>query len=128
MIDSTKLDQLLVYMAEMGIDIVVVTETNINNKNGKFIKTYNLGYYSYWSNKDQKIKGSGVGIMISNHLQHHISQINMNAIPGYVAKITLWFKGCSLIVYGLLATKSPKGKYSNSSEVNFHNIKIILQS
>src|SRR2546429_7543037 len=41
-----------------------------------------------------------MGIMISNHLQHHISQLDMNAIPGYVAKITLWFKGCSLIVYG----------------------------
>src|SRR5256884_6685308 len=42
-----------------------------------------------------------MGIMISNHLQHHISQLDMNAVPGYVAKITLWFKGCSLIIYGL---------------------------
>ena len=99
--DITKLQQLLVYTASMDIDIVVVTETNINKKNGAFIKTHNLGYHSFWSDKDQKIKGSGVGIMISNHLQHHISQINMNVITGYVAKITLWFKGCSLIIYGL---------------------------
>ena len=47
MIDHTKLEQLLVYTADMGIDIVVVTETNINSKNGKFIKTHNLGYRSY---------------------------------------------------------------------------------
>ena len=56
--DITKLQHLLVYTASMDIDIVVVTETNINNKNGKFIKIHDLGYRSFWSDKDQKIKGS----------------------------------------------------------------------
>ena len=67
--DITKLQHCMVFCNELNIDCVVLTETNTDARNGKFIDTKTYGYYSFWTGDNVKIKGSGVAILIANHLQ-----------------------------------------------------------
>jgi exonuclease III len=98
--DITKLQHCMVFCNELNIDCVVLTETNTNARNGKFIDTRSYGYNSFWTGDNNKIKGSGVAILIAEHLQRFISKV-LAAVPNYVLHITFLFRGCSLHVIGL---------------------------
>ena len=98
--DTTKLKQCMIFCNELNIDIVVITETNTSTRNGKFIDTKTYGYSSFWTGDNVKIKGSGIAILIADHLQRFISKVH-TAISNYVLHITFLFRGCNLHVIGL---------------------------
>ena len=89
------------YTANHNIDIIVITETNLPTKTAKFIDTKKFSYTSYWNGTDNKIKGSGVGILVANHLAKFVHKVDSTLIPHYVIKVSLCFKGCYLQVYGI---------------------------
>ena len=90
----------MVFCNELNIDCVVLTETNTNARNGKFVDTKTYGYTSFWSGDNAKIKGSGVAILIADHLQRFISKVH-TAVPNYVLHINLLFRGCNLHIIGI---------------------------
>ena len=104
--DNTKLDHLLNYTAEHNIDIAVLTETNLPAQSSKYVDTKSKGYTSYWAGSDDKIKGSGVGIMIADHLTKFVHKVDNTSVPHYLVKITLCFKGLYLLIYGIYYPKT----------------------
>jgi len=67
--DKLKLFNMVNWAREKDIKILGISDTNIGKKEGKWINDRELkdmGYTGYWSNKDQKIKGSGVAILVKN--------------------------------------------------------------
>src|SRR5207244_12372668 len=72
--DQSKLDRILSFSAEHNIDVLVLTETNLLASAKRFINinTSKFGYIGYWSKASDKIKGSGVGILIADYLAKYI--------------------------------------------------------
>ena len=85
---------------ELNLDILVLTETNTPTRSGKFIDTLQYGYNSFWTGNTDKIKGSGIGILVANHLHRFISKSH-EAISNYVLHITFLFRGCNLHIIGI---------------------------
>ena len=102
-LDQTKLDRILIFSAEHNIDVIVLTETNLLASTKRFINitTKKYGYVSHWAESSDKIKGSGVGILIAEHLANFIHKIDCTSVPHYVIKASLCFKGCYLQIYGI---------------------------
>ena len=100
-IDSTKLEHLLTYTAEHNIDILILTETNLSSRAAKFTDTLPRGYIGFWTGSDDKIKGSGVAILIAEHLAKYVHVVDTTSVQHYIVKVTLCFKGCYLLIYGL---------------------------
>ena len=42
----------------------------------KFIDTVKFSYVSYWTGASNKIKGSGIGILIASHLAKYVYKVN----------------------------------------------------
>ena len=64
--NSYKLDILIDYAIEKNIDIIGINETNILEQQGKFLVNKESRYIGFWTEADRnKIKGSGVGLLIS---------------------------------------------------------------
>ena len=75
-VNPGKIELLIDWMNEMNIDIMGLNETNINKKEGSFIVDKRLEYKGIWSCCDKdKIKGSGIGILIKDKWEKHIAQI-----------------------------------------------------
>src|SRR2546430_2422749 len=96
-----KLEYLLIYIASHNIDILVITETNLSSKTARFFNTKKFGYTGYWTGADDKIKGSGVGILVANHIAKYVYKCDSISVSHYIIKVTLYFKGCYLQVYGI---------------------------
>jgi exonuclease III len=94
--DNFKLNILMDYCANKGADIVGICETNRDRKNGEFWNKQNPEYVSFWTNKDNKIKGSGVCIIINKKWEKHLGKVNR--IGAYYIEARLLFKNCTLIV------------------------------
>ena len=61
-----KLDSLISFAAEEKIDIIGINETNIIEQQGKFLVKKESNYIGLWTGANEnKIKGSGVGLLIS---------------------------------------------------------------
>src|SRR5256886_5064816 len=101
--DQSKLDRILSFSAEYNIDVLVLIETNLLASAKRFINvnTSKFGYISYWSEASDKIKGSGVGILIADHLVKYIHKVDVTSVPHYITKVSLCFKGCYLQIYGI---------------------------
>lgn len=84
------------YCANKGADIVGICETNRDRKNGEFWNKQNPEYISFWTNKDNKIKGSGVCIVINRKWEKHLGKINR--VGAYYIEARLLFKNCTLVV------------------------------
>ncbi|PKC11177.1 hypothetical protein RhiirA5_397681 [Rhizophagus irregularis] len=94
--DHSKLNLLIEYCSNKGADIIGICETNRDRKHRKFWNKQTLEYTSFWTNKDNKIKGSGVCIMINKKWGKHIGKVNR--IGAYYIEAWLLFKNCTLIV------------------------------
>lgn len=75
-LNDFKLNILMDYYMNKKVDIVGIVEANRNRKYGKFWNKQNLEYTSFWTNKDNKIKGSEVCIVINKKWKKHIGKIN----------------------------------------------------
>ena len=58
-----KAQELIELRTSTNLNIIGITETNIQEKEGRYIKINRKNYFTYWSSsKKEKHKGSGVGI------------------------------------------------------------------
>ena len=74
--NNQKLLHLLTWAKEKEIDILGVTETNLSDKEGRYILTPDSSFKSYWtSSSPNKKKGSGLGVLISEKIQKYIGSI-----------------------------------------------------
>ena len=95
-INGLKLnEQKLLTLANWGkdkeLDIVGIAEMNINREEGKWIKTTQQGYISFWSPREEdKHKGSGVGVLVNKQWSKHIGKVDRYS--PYALKIELFFK------------------------------------
>src|SRR5260364_369720 len=72
--------QKLLALADLGkeenLNIIGIAETNISEKEGKWINTNQQGYVSFWSSKERdKNKGSGVGMLVNKKWSKHIGRV-----------------------------------------------------
>ncbi|PKC56554.1 DNase I-like protein [Rhizophagus irregularis] len=94
--DHSKLNLLTEYCSNKGADIIGICETNRDRKHGKYWNKQSLVYTSFWTNKDNKIKGSRVCIMINKKWEKHIGKIRR--LGAYYIEAWLFFKNCTLII------------------------------
>lgn len=94
--DHSKLNLLIKYCTNKGTDIVGICETNRDRKYGEYWNKQNLEYISFWTNKDNKVKGSRVCIIINKKWEKYVGKVSK--IDAYYIKAWLLFKNCMLIV------------------------------
>ncbi|GES89606.1 Down syndrome cell adhesion molecule-like protein Dscam2 [Rhizophagus clarus] len=94
--DYFKLNIFMDYCTNKGADIIGICETNRTRKDGEFWNKQNTEYISFWTNKDNKIKGSGVCIIINKKWEKHLGKVNR--IGAYYIEAKLFFKNCTLVV------------------------------
>jgi exonuclease III len=103
-----KLENLLGWAEEEEIAILGVTETNLSEREERFL-IYNTTrkYTGYWSSAaESKRKGSGIGIMIEEQWEKHVGAVKK--INEYMISITLYFKQMELIVIGVYIPPNDK--------------------
>jgi hypothetical protein len=103
-----KLENLLGWAEEEEIAILGITETNLAEREGKFLlhKTTER-YVGFWSSAaEDKKKGSGVGLLIEEQWAKHVGRVRK--INEYIIEITLYFKQMELIVIGVYIPPSDK--------------------
>ena len=97
--NHTKLHHLVEWAHERHINIIGLSETNIDKRNGPFCMPPSFNYDSYWSPRDDKVKGSGIGIIIEKEWAKHIGFIDNN--DPYFIHLTLYFKGVTIHIVQL---------------------------
>ena len=115
--DITKLYHLLDYCNQHRIDIIAVTETNISKKAAAFILVEPYKYKGFWAEADNKIKGSGLGVLVATHLEQFISKVDYTSIPHYGIIITFTFKGCTITVINIYCPPSDVTTHFKITEV-----------
>ena len=74
--NSYKIQEFLDYCNGQKLNVVGITETNIKEKEAKFLELQKEGYKDYWSSAEQnKHKGSRVGILVDSKQSKHITKI-----------------------------------------------------
>ena len=106
-VNSHKLDMFLDQMREENIDIIGISETNISERQGKFLIPKGSDYIGFWAKaSENKIKGSGVGLVIKRNWEKHIGQIDR--FRNYYISVLLLFKKVKLIVINIYIPPSDK--------------------
>ena len=94
---KSKLDNLLEWKKLEKIDILGIVESNISEKEGRYIMIEDKENKSYWANADgNKKKGSGVGIIVSNKWEKHLGKIDR--ISEYMLVARFFFKQIEIVV------------------------------
>src|ERR1043165_9495568 len=103
-----KLGNLLSWADEEEITILGITETNLTEREGRFLThAANKRYVGYWSSAaEDKKKGSGVGILVEEQWEKHVGAVKR--INEYMIEITLYFKQLELLVIGVYIPPSNK--------------------
>jgi exonuclease III len=87
-----------------------LTETNISQRDGAFRNnnTYiqQQNYIGYWSDKDNKIKGSGVALLLHKKWEPYVGRVVM--YKAYYIEITLFLKKCTLVIGNIYVPPSDK--------------------
>jgi len=95
--NKSKLDNLLEWKKLEKIDILGIVESNISEKEGKYILMENGDNKSYWASADiDKKKGSGAGIIVSNKWEKHLGKIDR--FSEYMLVARFFFKQLELVV------------------------------
>src|SRR6185295_4780920 len=94
-------ENLLGWAEEEEIAILGITETNLTEREGRFlIGNTSKRYIGYWSSAaEDKKKGSGIGIMVEEQWEKHVGVVKK--INEYMIVVTLYFKQMELIVIGV---------------------------
>src|ERR1043165_3742321 len=93
-----KLESLLGWAEEEEITILGITETNLTEREGRFLMhAANSSYVGFWSSaaRDKK-KGSDIGIVVNEQWEKHVSAVKK--INEYMIELILYFKQLKLIV------------------------------
>ena len=74
-----------------------ICETNISELQDSFLIPKNEDYVEFWTRANEnKLKGSGVGIVIKKNWEKHIGQINR--FRNYYIDVLLLFKRYKLVI------------------------------
>src|SRR6185437_4709084 len=77
--NKNKLKAVIDYAENKGLDILGLGETNIESREGEFLLDEQCTYKCFWASAESnKIKGSGLGILIKKHWERHITSIEKN--------------------------------------------------
>ncbi|GBB91148.1 hypothetical protein RclHR1_01830007 [Rhizophagus clarus] len=112
-----KLDSLLSYMKSNNIDILTLTETNLDPFKGEALARNidDHNFHIIFGNKQaDKIKGSGTAIIISQKWFHHLYEVNK--ISPFITRIKLLFSKLKIWIWAVYA--APQNKQSILSEVS----------
>ena len=72
-VNKIKIEALLDYMIEENFDIIRLSETNITDKEGKWLIQNNEEFVGFWSNEVcTKNKGFGVGLLLKESRQNKL--------------------------------------------------------
>ena len=74
-----------------NVSIMGLAETNINNREAKFIYKNNPKYTAYFDNSSNQIRGLGVGIIVSNEYAKFIHKVQ--SYQGRLIYIDMFMKG-----------------------------------
>src|SRR5208282_2138166 len=95
--NQTKWNSLLDWTNDNKYDIVGIAESNLTTRQCTFLLPHIDDYSVVWLGKDiNKIKGSGVGIIIHNKWEKHMGKKLF--IDHYLIHLTLFFKGCKFSI------------------------------
>ena len=86
-----KLINLLDSAHSIKANIIGVSETNVNKKEGNFLNKDIDNYIGFWSERDSKVKGSGVAIFLDHNWEKHVGQTLSNS--PYDIEVECFFKG-----------------------------------
>ena len=87
---------------------MIITETNIAEKEGKFLLyNQNAQYKGYWTSAAMdKKKGSGVGILIDEEWERHVGAVKR--VNEYMIEVRLYFKQLELVIIGVYIPPNDK--------------------
>src|SRR2546429_2271782 len=91
---------------EQHMDIIGISETNLTDKESAFLVPIDKDYISVSTGKDNKIKGSGVALLLEERWAAHIGQ--KRVLDHYLIHVTLMFKGCKLSIIQLYCPPNDK--------------------
>ena len=79
------------------MDILELCETNIESRKGEFLLDEQCTYKCFWASAERnKIKGTGLGILIKKHWKKHIAGIEKD--DPYYACVMLDFKRLTIVI------------------------------
>jgi exonuclease III len=102
-----RLQDLIDYGESLDLDMIGIVETNIKEREARYINIASNKYSCWWSSAEQgKHKGSGVGILVSKNWSEHLTEIRRpNA---YSVRATFSFRRTKLIVWVVYMPPSDK--------------------
>ena len=91
------MEALLDWAEEEEISVVGIVETNISNKEAKWLVGKDKQYLSFWADADaKKKKGSGIGVLIRKDWGVHVAK--PQAITEYIMEISLLFRQLEIVI------------------------------
>src|SRR5947209_15115847 len=118
--DSTKFDDIIEWTIENNIDLIILSETKINQTNAFFkFQKYQKNYKSLWTLDDGAPKGTGVGLIIKkNTIGKHIYKNNF--LKGKAINLRLKLKGkIDISISGIYGPADHSDKESKEQTLNF---------
>lgn len=107
--NNQKIETLREWMTDNRLDIVGLAETNISEREGRFLTQNIKNYKSFWSNADlNKKKGSGVGLLVNQQWEKHLGQIERT--NEYMIMATFMFKQLEIIIMVVYLPPNDKEK------------------
>ena len=104
-----KAQELIELGQNLELDIIGITETNIRDTEGRFLKINRKNYTTYWSGAEKgKHKGSGVGILIENSWGEHLTEVKRP--NSYCIKVSFRFRKAILSVWVIYIPPNDKAK------------------
>src|SRR5215470_4765506 len=90
---NTKAKQALLidYIKDNNIQILGVSETNLNEKASRLIYDRNRIYHAYFAATDEQPRGAGVGIIITKQYNKYVRK--SNSYQGRAVYIDLYIRG-----------------------------------
>jgi exonuclease III len=90
-------------------DVFRISKTNLSRREGQILNRTllkSLELTGFWSEKEEKIKGSGVAIILKSQWEKHVSKVSY--INPYAIQIKMEFKGCTIFVTQVYLPPSDK--------------------
>jgi len=95
--NSYRMEAVLDWAEEEEISVVGIVETNISNKEAKWLVGKDKQYLSFWADADaKKKKGSGIGVLIRKDWGVHVAR--PRAITEYIMEISLLFRQLVIVI------------------------------
>ena len=103
-----KLVNLVAWAEEEDITVLELIETNIAEREGKFMLS-NIGtqYKGYWASAaEDKKKGSSIGILVNGKWEKHVGAVKRE--NEYMISIRMYFKQLELVIIGVYIPPNDK--------------------